>query len=276
MLDAFVAAEGAAGGGAAVGRRAVDPPRDPRHAGRGEGARDPAGDAQHQRHPARARRALRARAGRARRARLPAVRRLRRCHAPRDPRPRLQAVKRAALDRCADAGVGVSLVAAVERGINEHELGAIVRFGVEHPAVNGVFFQPVTHTGRHPAFDPLRPADERRDDPRRCARSCRSGFARTTSSPVPCCSPTCRSATYALYDGEDLVPLPRLVDVDHYLDYVTNRVVPDLEVAARAGGLVLGRGRRRDASAPATRLECVACGVDLPDELQRDRGARRS
>ena len=67
---------GAARGGAAVGRRAVDPPADPRHAGRREGARDPARDAQHQRHPARARRALRARAGRDRRPRLPPVRRL--------------------------------------------------------------------------------------------------------------------------------------------------------------------------------------------------------
>ena len=79
---------------------------------------------------------------------------------------RLQAIKQAALDRCAAAGVGVSLAAAVERGINEHELGAIVRFGVEHPAVNGVFFQPVTHTGRHPRVRSARPAHQRRGDPR--------------------------------------------------------------------------------------------------------------
>ena len=60
----------------------------------------------------------------------------------------LTAEKLRALDRCADAGVTVSLAAAVERGINEHEVGAILAFGVEHPAVTGVFFQPVTHSGR--------------------------------------------------------------------------------------------------------------------------------
>jgi 7,8-dihydro-6-hydroxymethylpterin dimethyltransferase len=53
-----------------------------------------------------------------------------------------------ALERCAAAGLGVSLAAAIERGINDHEGGAIIRFGVEHPAVTGVFFQPVTHSGR--------------------------------------------------------------------------------------------------------------------------------
>ncbi|MBA2536523.1 MAG: radical SAM protein, partial [Actinobacteria bacterium] len=44
--------------------------------------------------------------------------------------------KRRALEACAEHGVTVTLVAAVERGVNEHEAGAIVRFGVSHPAVN--------------------------------------------------------------------------------------------------------------------------------------------
>lgn len=60
----------------------------------------------------------------------------------------LTAGKLRALDRCGEAGVSVSLAAAVERDINEHEVGAILAFGVEHPAVTGVFFQPVTHSGR--------------------------------------------------------------------------------------------------------------------------------
>ncbi|MFR9798049.1 hypothetical protein ACL02U_19420 [Streptomyces sp. MS06] len=49
----------------------------------------------------------------------------------------------------------VTLVAAVERGLNEHELGAITEYGIDHPAVRSVAFQPVTHSGRHVEFDPL-------------------------------------------------------------------------------------------------------------------------
>jgi 7,8-dihydro-6-hydroxymethylpterin dimethyltransferase len=67
----------------------------------------------------------------------------------------LRRVKRRALEHCAHEGVGVTLVAAIEKGVNEHEIGAIVRTGVEHPAVNSVVFQPVTHSGRHGVFDPL-------------------------------------------------------------------------------------------------------------------------
>nr|WP_244187981.1 radical SAM protein [Streptomyces regalis] len=67
----------------------------------------------------------------------------------------LRTLKQRALDNCAEAGLTVALVAAVERGLNEHELGDIVEFGIDHPAVRSVAFQPVTHSGRHVEFDPL-------------------------------------------------------------------------------------------------------------------------
>jgi 7,8-dihydro-6-hydroxymethylpterin dimethyltransferase len=179
---------------------------------------------------------------------------------------RLQDEKRRALDNCADAGVGVSLAAAVERGVNEDEVGEIVRFGVEHPAVSGVFFQPVTHAGRYPGFDP----GERLTNVEviaAVAAQLPEWFRPGDFVPVPCCSPTCRSAAYALHDGADLVPLTRLVDVDEYLDYVTNRAVPDLEVKSALEGL-FSASAAGGTERTGERLECVACGVGLPQELQ--------
>jgi len=172
-----------------------------------------------------------------------------------------------ALERCADAGVGVSLAAAVERGVNEHEVGPIVRFGVEHPAVTGVFFQPVTHSGRFRADS--NPLDKLTNPDVIAAISDQvpEWFRDDDFVPVPCCSPTCRSATFALYDGEDLVPLPRLVDVDRYLDYVTNRAVPELEVREALEGL--WSAKAAGGSEPvAERLDCVACATGLPPELR--------
>jgi hypothetical protein len=179
----------------------------------------------------------------------------------------LQDEKLRALDRCAAAGVGVSLAAAVERGINHDELGDIVRFGVEHPAVTGVFFQPVTHSGRFLDFDPLKRLTNS-DVIDAIARQLPDWFRQDDFVPVPCCSPTCRSATYALYDGQDLVPLPRLVDVDDYLDYVTNRAVPDLEIRTALEGL-FSASAAGGTERTGERLECVACGVGLPAELQQ-------
>jgi uncharacterized radical SAM superfamily Fe-S cluster-containing enzyme len=172
-----------------------------------------------------------------------------------------------ALDRCADAGVSVSLAAAVERGLNEHEIGAILRFGVAHPAVTGVFFQPVTHSGRFRVdSDPLDKLTNS-DVVAAIAAQLPEWFREDDFVPVPCCSPTCRSATFALYEGDDLVPLPRLVDVEQYLDYVTNRAVPDLEVREALAGL--WSAKAAGGSGPvAERLECIACATGMPPELR--------
>jgi 7,8-dihydro-6-hydroxymethylpterin dimethyltransferase len=172
-----------------------------------------------------------------------------------------------ALERCAQAGVTVSLAAAVERSVNEHEVGAILRFGVEHPAVTGVFFQPVTHSGRFLAdSDPV----EKLTNPdviEAIAAQLPEWFRADDFVPVPCCSPSCRSATFALYDGTDLVPLPRLVDVERYLDYVTNRAVPDLEVREALEGL--WSAKAAGGSEPvAERLDCVACATGMAPELR--------
>jgi 7,8-dihydro-6-hydroxymethylpterin dimethyltransferase len=172
-----------------------------------------------------------------------------------------------ALDRCAEAGVSVSLAAAVERGVNEREVGEIVRFGIEHPAVNGVFFQPVTHSGRfRTESDPL----DKLTNPDvidAIAEQLPQWFRVDDFVPVPCCSPTCRSATFALYDGADLVPLPRLVDVEDYLDYVTNRAVPDSDVREALEGLWSAKAAGGTGPA-AERLDCVACASAMPPELR--------
>jgi uncharacterized radical SAM superfamily Fe-S cluster-containing enzyme len=172
-----------------------------------------------------------------------------------------------ALERCAEAGVSVSLAAAIERGVNEHEVGAIVRFGVEHGAVTGVFFQPVTHSGRfRPDADPLDKLTNS-DVIEAIADQLPEWFRGDDFVPVPCCSPSCRSATFALYDGEDLVPLPRLVDVERYLDYVTNRAVPDVDVREALEGL--WSAKAAGGSEPAAeRLDCVACATGMPPELR--------
>jgi uncharacterized radical SAM superfamily Fe-S cluster-containing enzyme len=172
-----------------------------------------------------------------------------------------------ALDRCAEAGVTVSLAAAVERDLNEHEVGPVLRFGVEHPAVTGVFFQPVTHSGRFRAdADPLDKLTNS-DVIALVSEQLPEWFRDDDFVPVPCCSPTCRSATFALYDGEDLVPLPRLVDVEAYLDYLTNRALPDLEVRDALEGL--WSAKAAGGSGPvAERLDCVACATGMPPELR--------
>ena len=172
--------------------------------------------------------------------------------------------KRRTLDRCAEAGLSVTLVAAIEKGVNEHEVGAIVRFGVEHPAVMSVAFQPVTHSGRHLAFDPL----ERLTNAEvmsLLATQVPEWLRRDDFIPVPCCSPTCRSMCYAIVDEQGLLPLARLVDVEPYLDYVSNRMLPDLAVREALEKMFSASALP---GAERALIACEACGIDLPDALR--------
>jgi len=84
---------------------------------------------------------------------------------------------------------------------------------------------------------------------------------------VPCCFPTCNAVTYAFVDGDKVTPLPRIVNVYEYLDYITNRVVPDfsLEIRGALEGLwssssVAGSQKSLDQLS----LSCQAC---LPDAV---------
>jgi uncharacterized radical SAM superfamily Fe-S cluster-containing enzyme len=129
------------------------------------------------------------------------------------------------LDRLAAHNLEAALVAAVERGINEHEIGTLVKFGIEHPAVRGMVFQPVTHTGRHLPFNPI----ERVTVPdvlHRLVQQTDGLFQLGDFVPVPCCFPTCQVNTYVYVAEDQIIPLPRVLPVDRYLDYITNRALP--------------------------------------------------
>ena len=179
-----------------------------------------------------------------------------------------------ALDRLAAAGLHVTLVPAIERGVNEHELGRIIDFAVSHPAVRGINFQPAFHAGRHPGHDPMQRVTI--PDILRLIEAQTGGrFVVSDFIPVPCCFPTCNAVTYAFVDGDTVTPLPRIVNVYEYLDYITNRVVPDfsLEIRGALEGLwssssVAGSQKSLDELS----LSCQACG--LPGRRHRRRPGR--
>ena len=62
---------------------------------------------------------------------------------------RLLAEKEKAIANCAAAGLGIVLVPVIAAGVNEHQVGDILRYALSHmPAVRGVHFQPLSYFGR--------------------------------------------------------------------------------------------------------------------------------
>jgi uncharacterized radical SAM superfamily Fe-S cluster-containing enzyme len=201
-------------------------------------------------------------------------------------RPDLLDLKLRALDRLAEADVRVVLVAAIERGVNEHEIGRIVEFGMRHPAVFGINFQPAFHAQRHLPADPLTRLTI--PDVLRGIEDQTGGLLRQKDFvPVPCCMPTCNFVTYALLDGDAVTPITRLLAIDPYVASIKNRTLRGLgaellerlerlwsssamvgsdRAAADVARTLAGPNHALPASPPRSRMteRCDACQAHLP------------
>jgi len=68
-------------------------------------------------------------------------------------------LKKQAINNCRELELGVVLVPTIVPGINDTDLGNIIRFALEHyPVVRGIHFQPISYFGRFPS----EPQDENR------------------------------------------------------------------------------------------------------------------
>lgn len=123
-----------------------------------------------------------------------------------------------AIDAARDAGLRVVLAPTIVPGRNDHEVGAIVRFALDHrDVVRGVNFQPVRHLGRFAE-------DTGHLSPDRVAKALaeQTGFLRAEDLvPFPCCSAACYLATILVRTGNGIVAATRLLPEDAYVRAVT-------------------------------------------------------
>ncbi|HUR68459.1 MAG TPA: radical SAM protein, partial [Candidatus Thermoplasmatota archaeon] len=127
--------------------------------------------------------------------------------------------------------VATTLVAVLERGVNEDEVGDILRHALKFRNVRGVTFQPQTHAGRWTDFDPR----DRITVPDVIAAASTQApglFEPSDFVPLPC-HPECISMSYALRNGEELLPLPRILDVKKLLGVAGNTIAFETEPEVR-------------------------------------------
>lgn len=163
----------------------------------------------------------------------------------------LSELKREAVARISERGLRIVLVATVVRGVNDHEVGALVDYALAEPQVRSVNFQPATFTGRF-TVRPAKPAGAQGEGAPQGAPSASNPFedpmdrftlddlAEAISAqsrhglrpddffPIPCPDPACSIATYLHQTEGEVRPLPRLVNVEEYLDYFKNVSVAQL------------------------------------------------
>ncbi|MBA8886006.1 hypothetical protein FHW12_000197 [Dokdonella fugitiva] len=145
---------------------------------------------------------------------------------------KLADVRRRALERLNDHDISTTLVVTVKKGLNDHELGAIVEFALGQPCVRGVTFQPIQAAGRLENYDPARDRLTL-TEVRRCILEQTRVFEPDDLIPVPC-NPDCLAMAYALKLGDATVPLTRFVSPETLVAKGRNTIVVERDEALRA------------------------------------------
>ena len=150
----------------------------------------------------------------------------------------LRREKTAALERAREAGLFVTLVPAVERGVNEDEIGDLYRFALSLDNINGVTFQPVMDTGRYQHGYSGHNRLTLTDVIAELERQTDGALRRSDFVGLPCSHPDCCALTYGFLDAgrTTIAPLPRHLDVSRYLDLFADRI--------SFSGLIGGAARR--------------------------------
>ena len=134
----------------------------------------------------------------------------------------LRRTRQEALENLERHGISTTLVVTVKRGVNDDELGEIVRHALEWRCVRGVTFQPVQHAGRNENFDPARDRVVLSEIRERIIKE--SGvFGADDLIPLPC-NPETISIAYGLRNARSVVPVMSLVPREELIASIPNAI----------------------------------------------------
>jgi uncharacterized radical SAM superfamily Fe-S cluster-containing enzyme len=135
----------------------------------------------------------------------------------------LRRVREQALAKLNALGISTTLVMTVKRGVNDDQIGDVIRHAMQQPCVRGVTLQPVQDAGRVEGYDPALHRLTVSEIRRRIAEQ--SGlFTLDDVVPVPC-NPDTLAMAYALRLGDTLQPLTRFLDPQTLVQGAGNTIV---------------------------------------------------
>jgi uncharacterized radical SAM superfamily Fe-S cluster-containing enzyme len=190
----------------------------------------------------------------------------------------LRRIREQALERLNRLGVSTTLVVTVKKGVNDHEIGRIIDFALEQPAVRGVTLQPVQVAGRTDAFDPARDRLTLTEVRRRILEQT-SVFRPEDVIPVPC-HPDSLAMAYALKVPASapaairrgkggVVPLTGMIDPDVLINGGRNTIIFEQDDAVRDGVFKLFATNHSPQSGASTLRDLLCClpHVTAPAEI---------
>ena len=153
----------------------------------------------------------------------------------------------------------------MQRNVNDHELGRIVDYALEQPAVRGVTFQPVQEAGRLADFDPALHRMTLTEVRRRILDQT-DVFRPEDILPVPC-HPDAIAMAYALKRGGKVTPLTGMIEPQVLIDGARNTIAYEHEAGLREelfGALSTAHGPQSGIDSLKSLLCCLP-RVAMPD-----------
>jgi 7,8-dihydro-6-hydroxymethylpterin dimethyltransferase len=142
----------------------------------------------------------------------------------------LRRIKEEAVKRLSDAGVFMTLTMTAALGVNDDEIGHVLRYAMETPFVGGVSIQPVFGSGRSARVDPV----DRLTHTGVLARLGPQTNGLITwqdMTALPCSHPHCCSVGYMLSTDagvwKSLVRIIGTEKIKEHLDLVSNRIAAE-------------------------------------------------
>ena len=141
----------------------------------------------------------------------------------------LREIRMKALERLNALDISTSLVVTLQRGVNDDEIGDIIRFALSQPCVRGITLQPVQVAGRTDGYDD---AANRLtlSEVRRKILEQSDVFAPDDLVPVPC-HPDSLCMGYAFKLDGKVVPLTSMVGSDALINGARNTMVFEKDTA---------------------------------------------
>lgn len=169
----------------------------------------------------------------------------------------LRSIRDKALERLNALGISTTLVVTVERGVNDGELGAIIDYALDQPAVRGVTIQPVQQAGRVQGFDSAHHRLTLTEVRRRILEQT-TLFRGEDLIPVPC-HPDALAMGYALKLGERRVPLTGMVPPEILINGAKNTIVYEQEAGLKDQIFKLFATNHSPSSQASTLRELLCC-----------------
>jgi 7,8-dihydro-6-hydroxymethylpterin dimethyltransferase len=179
----------------------------------------------------------------------------------------LRSIREDAIERLNRYNISTNLVVTLKKGLNDHEIGKIIDYGLKQRCVRGVTFQPIQHAGRAEKFNP---ATDRLTltEVRRKILEQSNVFRPEDVIPVPC-HPDALAMAYALKLNGKVTPLTSMMPPDVLIRGGSNTILYEQEPVVRDNLFKLFATNHSPQSSAGSLRELLCClpKVFMPDSI---------